>query len=235
MRDGRSFLLLIIAGFAAATGATSAEAQQRLGDPEAWVTGADYPAASIARKEQGPVTVDLDISPEGRVAKCKVVFASKNPALGKATCAALERRARYTPAGSPDGTRVASKDTYAVRWRIPPEQTRALESDFGGAVAIGSPSMWFTDRDLPDRMAKRSGSGSVGRAGVRYRPGWTYRALRTGWPQRRRGFRYAKLRAAKVAGSICNATRRARSAACNQRKGRGPLERPLICERVHRR
>ena len=78
----------------------------------------DYPEEALNRGEQGPVTVELSISPGGRVTACKVLV-SAGWSLDRATCRAIVKRARFTPATDAQGHSIADTYTQTIVWRIP--------------------------------------------------------------------------------------------------------------------
>src|SRR5437763_17010618 len=61
----------------------------------------DYPPDAVAKGEEGTVQADLAVDKRGRVTQC-TILKSAGETLDRATCQALQRRARFTPAlGSP--------------------------------------------------------------------------------------------------------------------------------------
>jgi periplasmic protein TonB len=78
----------------------------------------DYPEEALNRGEQGPVTVELTISPAGRVTACKVLV-SAGWSLDRATCRVITKRARFRPATDAQGAAVADTYIQTIVWRIP--------------------------------------------------------------------------------------------------------------------
>ena len=78
----------------------------------------DYPLIALRRMEHGTTTARFTITPEGRVANCRVTV-SASPSLDAKTCAVLVERARFVPARDARGTAVADRDKVRVRWVIP--------------------------------------------------------------------------------------------------------------------
>jgi len=79
----------------------------------------DYPAEARARHEQGVVGVILDITPNGRVAACKILKSSGSAVLDSWTCRIVQRRARLTPArDAGTGRPVAGQYADVVRWDL---------------------------------------------------------------------------------------------------------------------
>lgn len=101
---------------AAAPGATRARARAEL---DSYFSADDYPAAALRDAAQGPVGVELDVSPDGRVAACRVVRSSGSASLDSATCRILRSRARYQPARDAQGALVPDRDTATITWTLP--------------------------------------------------------------------------------------------------------------------
>lgn len=89
------------------------------GDPARWITNDDYPPSAIRAGAQGTTAISWDINAEGRVENCVVTASSGNADLDRAACAALTRRARYTPAVDQNGAPIRSKSSRRVRWVLP--------------------------------------------------------------------------------------------------------------------
>ena len=91
-----------------------------IGEDEAsWITTDDYPAESVLREEEGTTRLQWTIGSDGRARDCKVLTSSGFPRLDRAGCAAIEHRARYTPARDREGRAVATTKTRRVMWRLP--------------------------------------------------------------------------------------------------------------------
>ena len=67
------------------------------GNPGTWIGPDDYQAVWIARGLSGPVTVNLAVRPDGRVATCEVIRPNEAAELNQVTCALLIERARFQP------------------------------------------------------------------------------------------------------------------------------------------
>lgn len=80
----------------------------------------DYPAAALRNDEQGTVAVTVAINPEGRVSRCVISTSSGSASLDFATCAIIQRRARFTPARDERGRAVEDRSTARIRWMLPP-------------------------------------------------------------------------------------------------------------------
>jgi periplasmic protein TonB len=89
------------------------------GNPASWITNDDYPQSSLRAEEEGTTAITWDINAQGRVENCRVTSSSGHPALDRAACAALTRRARYSPALDQSGNPIRSSQSRRVTWRIP--------------------------------------------------------------------------------------------------------------------
>ncbi|QJQ32445.1 TonB family protein [Sphingomonas lacunae] len=96
----------------------SREAAPR-GNPARWVSTSDYPASALRAGTEGTTHINLTIGPEGRVTRCDITQSSGDAALDGAACAALQRRARFTPALDRDGNPSTGSYTTRIRWQIP--------------------------------------------------------------------------------------------------------------------
>lgn len=85
---------------------------------ETWITQDDYPIAALRAREEGLVTVRLDITSEGRISNCTLISSSGSSSLDEATCATLRRRGRLT-AAIDNGRPVGGTLEHQVRWRLP--------------------------------------------------------------------------------------------------------------------
>ncbi|MBQ1498221.1 MAG: TonB family protein [Sphingomonas sp.] len=68
------------------------------GSSEEWFPSADYPAASIPEHKSGSVTIVYEIDERGVATDCMVQHSSGIAKLDVAACAAMLKRARFTPA-----------------------------------------------------------------------------------------------------------------------------------------
>jgi TonB family protein len=79
----------------------------------------DYPVASLRSGSQGEVAVRYTVGADGKVSGCTVRMTSGDPALDKATCDVINKRARLVPAKDRSGAAMAMIDTARVRWIFP--------------------------------------------------------------------------------------------------------------------
>lgn len=94
-------------------------AARPIGNPANWVSTNDYPAPDLRAGNQGSTGFELTVGTDGRVAACQVTRPSGFPGLDKATCDALSRRARFTPASDASGAKVTGRYASTIRWVIP--------------------------------------------------------------------------------------------------------------------
>lgn len=88
------------------------------GDLQKLFRGADYPPASIARREQGSVTVQLTVGTMGRVHACSVTSSSGSQMLDNASCQILQSRAKFIPARDSQGNLTTDTVSQEIRWML---------------------------------------------------------------------------------------------------------------------
>ena len=88
------------------------------GNLGALVMSNDYPARALARRADGTVYFDLDVSAEGRVTACRVTRSSGEPSLDERTCRIMRTRARFRPARDSSGNPVADVYSSMLAWRL---------------------------------------------------------------------------------------------------------------------
>jgi protein TonB len=84
-----------------------------------WVTTDDYPRRELIAGHQGTTAFRVTVGTEGRVQNCQVTRSSGFPALDRAACERITRRARFDPATDETGAKVAGSYTGSVHWQIP--------------------------------------------------------------------------------------------------------------------
>ncbi|KQN37474.1 hypothetical protein ASG37_10535 [Sphingomonas sp. Leaf407] len=84
-----------------------------------WITPDDYPTAAFIARKQGRVLIGWTISPQGRVADCRILRSSGVADLDTAACDAVTKRGRYSPALDATGKPVESYSTRYVTWQLP--------------------------------------------------------------------------------------------------------------------
>jgi len=69
-----------------------------LGTPDQWFPSEDYPAEALPKKSSGTVTLIYEIDVQGAATNCMIYRSSGVKDMDVAACAALVKRARFTPA-----------------------------------------------------------------------------------------------------------------------------------------
>lgn len=82
----------------------------------AWISSSDYPSAMLIRGKQALVNFRLSVSAQGSPTACEIQSSYNDKKFDEATCAALMRRARFTPALDATGQAVPSFYLNTVRW-----------------------------------------------------------------------------------------------------------------------
>jgi protein TonB len=90
-----------------------------IGNPANWALADDYPSFDLVEGHEGTTTFRVAVGMDGRVTGCEIVRSSGFRGLDSATCNALKRRARFSPAIDDSGQKVAGSYTNSVRWQIP--------------------------------------------------------------------------------------------------------------------
>ena len=88
-------------------------------DPGLWVTEADYRSSWINREMVGTARFRLQVGTSGKVEGCAITGSSGYSELDRATCDLVARRAKFEPAKSSDGERIAGTYISSVRWQLP--------------------------------------------------------------------------------------------------------------------
>lgn len=68
------------------------------GTPDQWFPSSDYPAELLPAKTSGTVTLIYEINEQGAATNCMIYRSSGVKEMDIAACAALVKRARFTPA-----------------------------------------------------------------------------------------------------------------------------------------
>lgn len=87
-----------------------------LSNPANWLSPADYPASMINRGKQALVNFRLSVSAQGLPTACEIQSSYNDKLFDEATCKALTRRARFSPALDGKGQPVPSFYLNTVRW-----------------------------------------------------------------------------------------------------------------------
>lgn len=83
-----------------------------------WWNQDDWPSESRAKREQGLVAYEIEISKDGSVEGCTITESSGFPRLDEVTCAKILERARFKPARDDAGRPIASTYKGRVRWSL---------------------------------------------------------------------------------------------------------------------
>lgn len=89
------------------------------GNPGRWAMASDYPAAALSKDQEGLVRFMLEVDPDGRPEKCRILQSSGHQSLDDQTCKVLKKRAGFYPALDKKGERAASTWISRVNWQIP--------------------------------------------------------------------------------------------------------------------
>jgi protein TonB len=109
------FVIAVAAAFARAASASAATPPVSRGPLERYISPDDYPQGAPASAAR-PVSVALDVGPDGRVANCTITTSSGNGALDATTCRLLRSRTRFTPATSAAGVPLAGEVRATIDW-----------------------------------------------------------------------------------------------------------------------
>lgn len=88
-------------------------------DPARWLSDADYKSSWARRELEGTARFRLQIAATGKVTGCTVTGSTGHSELDRATCALIEKRAKFEPARGKQGEPIASSFSSAVVWRLP--------------------------------------------------------------------------------------------------------------------
>ncbi len=89
------------------------------GSPGRWLSYKDYPFDLLSKGYQGYVQVRLSVDAAGKPTDCHIQQSTRPEGFDKAVCKGLMRRARFDPAVTNDGERIASYWRTAVRFALP--------------------------------------------------------------------------------------------------------------------
>jgi protein TonB len=79
-------------------------------------TSDDYPPSAQDNNEEGTVSIQLTVGPNGRVVACSP--SGGTAALRDATCRIARARARYSPAQDASGNPTTSTTSASITWRL---------------------------------------------------------------------------------------------------------------------
>lgn len=87
--------------------------------PLPWFTFEDYPMKAFEKQWEGVTRFELLVSPEGRVADCKVTSSSGHEELDRATCFLATKRVQFQPARGPEGQAMWGTYRTQALWALP--------------------------------------------------------------------------------------------------------------------
>jgi periplasmic protein TonB len=89
------------------------------GDSSKWIAFEDYPATALRDKHEGVVAFRLIVGRDGRPSQCLVTKSSGHSDLDNATCTAMMRRSKFSPALGSNGAPVEGFFESRVSWKLP--------------------------------------------------------------------------------------------------------------------
>ena len=88
----------------------------------------DYPAAARRAGAEGATHFSLTVDENGRVGDCVVTIPSGSVDLDAAACAIMTRRARFSPARTPEGAPTLDEHRGHINWRLAPGEQAVGET-----------------------------------------------------------------------------------------------------------
>ena len=145
-----------------------------------------YPEGALKRGEQGKVTFQLTIEPDGSIGRCEVTESSGSKSLDAETCDIMVRFARTKPVRNEDGRSIRAKQPGYIVWKLPEGTTQVAaatavtmpkpeplickrEAKTGSLIAKTKQCLTRTEwarqqRENQDEMDRLQGKGVCGRA-----------------------------------------------------------------------
>lgn len=99
--------------------ALAAKAPVPRNNPSTWISVEDYPNTAERERREGSVGFRLSVGKDGRTAACSITKTSGSADLDEATCKAMMRRTRFTPAYDANGNPVEGVFESRVSWKLP--------------------------------------------------------------------------------------------------------------------
>lgn len=109
-----------------------------------------YPAASIARGEEGVVGFRVALERTGRIRSCQVTQSSGFAALDTATCDVMVENAVFKPVVGADGRRATAEHDGRLIWTLPSGTTGRAVAITRAGTAAGSEQIVCKRRLKPD-------------------------------------------------------------------------------------
>jgi protein TonB len=80
------------------------------------IPNSEYRRISAGRMPYGSATIGFRVTPDGRLANCRIVRSSGDPYVDSIVCDAAERNMRFSPARDPSGRPVAQDMAFTPVW-----------------------------------------------------------------------------------------------------------------------
>ena len=77
----------------------------------------EYRRISGGRIPRGSASISFQVNADGRLANCRIVRSSGDPAVDSTVCTTATQYLRFSPARDPDGRPIAQDMTYTPTWR----------------------------------------------------------------------------------------------------------------------
>jgi TonB family protein len=96
-------------------------------NPGTWISSNDYPSILLRKEAMASVSFIVDVGPDGRVSDCRIRLSSGYQLFDEATCRAVKRRARFTPATDVDAKPIPGTFSNVVQWLLPERSLPPLD------------------------------------------------------------------------------------------------------------
>jgi len=85
-----------------------------------WTSGDDdYPKSAFVHHQEGTTLFSVTVGTDGRARDCMITKSSGSADLDEATCKAVLKRARFTPATDEHGMPIEAPFSSRMNWRFP--------------------------------------------------------------------------------------------------------------------
>ena len=122
-------MMTILAGFglllASFASAETAEEKSLREAKVARIVAQNYPHAALKRGEEGDVSFEVELEPDGKLRSCAITRSSGFPLLDNATCEMMVRNAQFIGGHEKNGRRARSSHSGVVAWKLPPGYVKA--------------------------------------------------------------------------------------------------------------
>lgn len=89
-----------------------------------YIANTDYPDAAMRRREDGTVSVTMQVDPAGRVERCDTRISSGSKPLNQITCDLVRKRFRFRPARNAAQQPIRSVYPLTMNWVMPGSKTK---------------------------------------------------------------------------------------------------------------